>query len=522
MNKLSFKSMTKWLPSLMLLLIGLIYFSFLPVNYDFDGTVFSQYLRYSLVKNDLSVTHQPQHPLYIPVNYLLYNGLKKTIGYNVLEYFHLQLFSLCFGLLTLWITYKIIKQLTGPDQHFLQIAGMALAAFAYGPWYYSVEAEVHMAGLFFIAAGIYLLFFKPDPDNLTRTVGAAVCFALAAGFHLTNGLIVVAVLLAFIMEKKSIGKIVRFFVFYGVFLLLELSIFALASKINLLDFYKNQLQGNDILAGHKISYWTGLSIGGLWGSFKSAANGFLVPASPTLTVLSLLLLASGAAFIINAGVKSKNKDYYKLGAWILPYFVFFTLWDHRNFEFKLNVVLPFIILFTASAAFFIGRMQNKTRVSLANTGFLILTLSIFLINFYYYMKPANNLENNRNYRAAAAIEKVTPPQAVIVIAGCGSDLSIHNKIYISYFAGRKVFILDWMLGKGLSLDDIRARLEQEQAVGNPVYFFSDILQEGEGTALQQLFKNHHLEAADYKRFLEKMDFKEKIPVIDGYYLSKMR
>ena len=521
MNKYSFKSTAKWLPALMILLIGLIYLSFLPVNYDFDGTVFSQYLRYALVKNDLSVTHQPQHPLYTPLNYLLYNGLKKAVGYNVLEYFHLQLFSLCFGLLTLWVTHKIIKQVAGPDERFLQIAGMALAAFAYGPWYYSVEAEVHMAGLFFVAAGMYLLFFKPDPDKLTRTVAASLCFALAAGFHLTNGLIAVAVLLVFILEKKSIGKIVRFFVFYAVFLLLELSIFALASNINLLDFYKNQLQGNDILAGHKIIYWTGLSFGGLWGSFKSVANGFLVSASPTLIVFSLLLLGAGAAFIIHAGIRSMNKDFYKLGAWMLPYFIFFTFWDNRNLEFKLNVVLPFIILFSASAAFFIRRMQNKTRVSLANAGILILILSIFLSNFYFYMKPAGNLENNRNYQAAAAIEKVTPPQAVIVIAGCGSDLSIHNKIYISYFAARKVFILDWMLGKGLSLGDIRARLEQEQAVGNPVYFFSDTLLEGEGSSLRQLLKNHSLEAADYARFLEKMHFKEKIPLIDDYYLSRM-
>ncbi|MDQ1350631.1 MAG: hypothetical protein QG657_933 [Acidobacteriota bacterium] len=521
MDKYGFKSTPQWLPGLIFLLIGLIYFAFLPVSYDFDGTVFSQYLRYALVKNDLSISHQPQHPLYIPVNYLLYSQLSKTIGYNVLEYFHLQLFSLCFGLLTLWVTYQIIKQITGPGQRFLQIAGMALAAFAYGPWYYSVEAEVHMAGLFFVAAGMYLLFFKPgDPDKLIRAVGAAVCFVMAAGFHLTNGLIAASVLLIFILEKKSIGKIVRFFALYGAFFLLTLSIFALASKINLPDFYKNQLQGNDILAGHKISYWTGLSINSVWGSLKSVANGILVPASPTLTILSFLLLASGAVLIIYAGLKSKNMCYYKLGAWMLPYFIFFTFWDHRNLEFKLNVVLPFIILFTASAAFFIGRMQKKIRVSLAGAGILILILSIFIINFNYYVKPANNLENNRNYQAAATIEKVTPPQAIIVIAGCGSDLSIHNKIYISYFAGRKVFILDWMLGKGLTLDDIRARLEQEQSKGIPVYFFSDALREG--PALQQLLKNHHMEAVDYHRFLEKIDLKEKIPVIDDYYLGWMR
>jgi hypothetical protein len=209
-----------------------------------------------------------------------------------------------------------------------------------------------------------------------------------------------------------------------------------------------------------------------------------------------------------------------LGAWLAPYFIFFTFWDHRNPEFKLNVVLPFIILFTVSIAFFIGRMKNKTWVSLVNSGILLLIASIFLVNFNYYIKPANNLENNRNYRAAAIIGNVTPPQAVIVIAGCGDDLSVYNKIYISYFAARKVFILDWMLGKGLTLDDIRVRLEQEQAAGTPVYFFSDTLREGPAT--EQLLKNHRMEAADYKDFLEKLDFNEQIPVTDDYYLSRMR
>lgn len=519
MNKLSFKSTGKWVPGFILLLIGLIYFSFLPVNYDFDGTVFSQYLRYALVKDDLAVSFQPQHPLYIPVNYLLYKGLEKTTGYNVLEYFHLQLFSLCFGLLTLWLTYKIIKQITGPDHYFLPIAGMALAAFAYGPWYYSVEAEVHMAGLFFVAAGMYLLFFKPGADQLPRTAGAAICFALAAGFHLTNGLIALAILIIFLLEKKPFLKIFRFFAFYGLFLLLELSLFALATRLNLLDFYKKELLGMDVQAGYKISYWTGLSTGSLWGSLKSVANGILVLASPTLTILSILLLVLGAAFIIYAGVKSKDKVYYKLGAWMLPYLIFFSFWDHRNLEFKLNVVFPFIILLTISAAFFKDRLPSKIRVSLANICFFMLILVIFLINFYFYMKPATRLENNRNYQAAAAVARVTPPQAAIVIAGCGDEFSIYNKIYISYFAVRKVFILDWMLGKGMTLDGIKSRLEQERAMGTPIYFFSDALMEG--PALRQLLKNHHLEAAGYFQFLAKFDFKDKIPLIDNSYLSRM-
>lgn len=520
MNKLSFKSTAKWLPGLMLFLIGFIYFSLLPVNYDFDGTVFSQYLRYALLKNDLAAVNQPQHPLYIPVNYFLYKGLQKIAGYNVLEYFHLQLFSLCFGLLALWMIYKIIKQITGPDQHFIHLAGMALVAFAYGPWYYSVEAEVHIAGLFFIAFGMYLLFFKPgEPDKLSRALGASVCFALAAGFHLANGLIAAAVLIIFILQKKPFLKILRFFVFYGIFMLVELSFFVLVNRLNLLNFYKNELQGIDILAGYNISYWTGFSIGALWDSLKSVANCIFFPASSLLSFLSIVIFLGGAVFIIYTGIRSKNKTYFKLGSWLLPYFVFFTFWDHRNLEFKLNAAFPFIILLIISFAYFISRLANKTWISMANVGLIILILSVFLINFYFCMKPANHIENNRNYQVAEAVAKVTPSQAVIVVAGCGNDLSIYNKIYISYFGLRKVYILDWMLGKGMTLEAIYKRLEQEHSQGIPIYFFSDTLQGGIGE--RQLLENHHLETKEYLQFLGKMDFKEKVPLIDGYYLSRM-
>lgn len=515
----SFKWPDKWILGLILLGIGFIYLIHLPVSYDFDGTVFSHYLRYALLKNDLAVTAQPHHPLYMPVNYLIYKGLQAAAGYNALEYFHLQLFSLCFGLLTLWVSYKIIKQMT--DQPWFHFVGTAFIAFIYGIWYYSVEAEVHMAGLFFVASGVYLLFFKPgSPVSLKRMALASFSFALAAGFHLTNGLIALSVLIIFIIEKKTFKKIVQFFSFYLLFLLLMLmgSVSALTGKLNLLSFYKDQLFGKDVLAGYKISYWTGFSFGSLWDSLKSVAHGLFVPGTPLLSFLSILLLSTAAALIIYAGIKSKNKIYYKLGLWMLPYFIFFTFWDLGNTEFKLNVILPFVILFTASAAVF---LKNKTGTfrTVSFTFIFIFLLSTFLINFYFFIKPANHLQNNHNYLVAEAIGKATPPQSVIVIGGCGSDLSIHNKIYISYFARRKTFILDWMPGRGLSLENIHTRIKQEHAKGTPIYFFSEILRESK--TLQQFLKNHNLKAGDYFAFIKKMAFKEKIPLIYDYYLKQL-
>ncbi|MCP5104814.1 MAG: DUF2723 domain-containing protein [bacterium] len=517
--------MNKWiskLPALILLFIALIYFIYLPVSYDFDGTVFSQYLRFAVLQNDLITTAQPQHPLYIPLNYLIYKPLKTITGYNPMEYFHLQLFSLCFGLLTLWLTYLIIKKLT--DRKFFQISGIALAAFCYGTWYYSVEAEVHMAGLFFVTAGVYLLFFynkkffggpgggfsKKPPG---RTILAALCFALAAGFHLTNGLIVFSVLLIFIMDKEPFAKIFRFFLFYALFLLAELSFFALVWKINLFDFYRNQLMGQDVLAGYQISYWKSFSLDNLWGSVTSVAHGLVNAATPLLNIFSIILLLAGVFFIIWTAVKKKDRTiYYKLGAWMLPYFIFFTFWDHRNTEFKLNVILPFIILVVVSAA---SVFQDRRKAVYLIFG--AFTLCIFLLNFYFFVKPANDIESNRNYQVAEAIRRVTPSGSIIVIGGCGTDLSIHNKIYISYFSFRKTIILDWMLGKGFSLENIRNRVKSEREQGTPVYFFSEIVRESK--TVRQLLRNHKLTEADYFAFMAKLKLKEKISLIHGYYLS---
>jgi hypothetical protein len=43
----------KYILLLVLFFIALLYFRYLPVSYDFDGTVFSQHLRHALVKSDI-------------------------------------------------------------------------------------------------------------------------------------------------------------------------------------------------------------------------------------------------------------------------------------------------------------------------------------------------------------------------------------------------------------------------------------------------------------------------------------
>src|SRR4030042_4397465 len=102
---------------MVLFFIAFIYFVYFPVSYDFDGTVFSHFLRYALAKNDLGTVIQSHHLFYFPLNFALYKILNRLSGYHVLEYFHLQLFSLLFGILTLAICFKMLKKIM-PDIFF--------------------------------------------------------------------------------------------------------------------------------------------------------------------------------------------------------------------------------------------------------------------------------------------------------------------------------------------------------------------------------------------------------------------
>ncbi len=498
---------TKDLPILFLVLffIALLYFRYLPMNYDFDGTVFSHHLRYALVKGDLNLDQQPHHLFYFLCNYFLYKLLHGLVGYQVLEYFHLQLFSLVFGLLTLVVVYKILIHMTG--QQFFAVMGVLLLAFSLGMWYYSVEAEAHMPGLFFIVSGIYWLFFKPG--NTKNLVLSALLFSIAAGFHLTNGLIVFSVLLVFIYRKRPVMSILKFLFFYFLFLAVPYFIFYLTTRYNILTFFKKLVFGDkDPYAGYDISYWAPISFDSLLVSVKTIGRSILTVSTPIFSVISLLLLVSVVTVVIISGKKEKNKKpYYEMLSWMLPYLLFFSYWGYNTIEFKLNVLLPLLILFVYSL--------YRFRLTTFKVIIILLVVGVFIGNFYFAMLPANDPQNNKSYQLAEAIGNKTVENSLVIIAGCGTEISNYCKIYVPYFAHRNVFILDWMLGKGLSLEDIHRVLE-ERSKNQSVYFFSELTDLS--PAVTSLLQNHRLEPGEYLHFIKQFEFKQKIPLPGNYFL----
>jgi hypothetical protein len=495
----------KYILLLVLFFIALLYFRYLPVSYDFDGTVFSQHLRHALVKSDIIPALHPHHLFYFPCNYFLYKLLHGVLGYQVLEYFHLQLFSLVFGLLTLGVVYKILNHITG--KQFFSVMGILLMAFSWGVWYYSVEAEVDMPGLFFIVSGIYLLFFKPE--NTKNLVFSALLFAIAAGFHLTNGLIVFSVLLVFIYRKSPLISMSKFLSFYFLFLAVPYFIFYLVTKFNILTLLKKLVfGGKDYFAGYEINYWAPISLNSLFESLQSIGRSMLRISSPIFPVISLLLLVSVVTVIIISGRKEKDKKlYYEMLYWMLPYLLFFSIWAHTNIGFKLNILLPLLILFIYS----LSRFQS----TIFKFIIVLLVVGVFVFNFYFAMLPANDQQTNVSYQLAEAIRNKTGEDSLVIIAGCGTDISNYCKIYVPYFAQRNVFILDWMLGKGLSLKDIHLTLE-ERSKNKSLYLLSELTYLSK--AVTCLLQNHQLGSGEYLRFINQFEFKQKIPLTGNYFL----
>ena len=497
----------KMVLGLVVFFVGLIFFTYLPMNYDYDGTVFSQMLRYSLAHGELMPSLQSHHLLYFPLNYIIYRGLWRLAGYRVLEYFHLQLFSLAFGLAALVLVYLILRRLT--SQRAIALGGTVLMAFSFGFWYYSVQAEVDMPALFFLLWCFYLLL----PGEKPRIFLAALALALAACFHLTSLLILGSVFFIFLYQRRPWSDYLKF---YGLcFLLVLVSQFAfyLITGTNPLAPMLRVMFGVSRATGYHLDYWSRITPASFLTSLNTVASGILYPSTPWLVALSLVVFTFITGLILFVAWRRRERGFPLFALfWLLPHLLFFSLWVPRNVGFKLNVVATVLLLFLYS----LSRLRSP-RIKYSLLGlFMVL---IVVLQFVFVMLPSEKAANNRYLQLAQAIRKNTPVDSVIAIAGCGSRISIYSKIYIPYFGHRRVFILDWMLGRGLTLDGFKGEVHKEFNKGHAVFVLSELTEQGKARAT--LSANHGIPETDLSRFFMDLPADGAITLTDGYFIREL-
>ncbi len=494
------------LAALVFLGIPLLYFIFLPVSYSFDGTVFSHMLRGALLKNDWQSIVQVHHLLYFPLSFLSYRLLEALFDYQVLEFFHLQLFSMFFAMATLFLLERMLKKL-GLDL-LLRLAGVAMVAFSYAFWLFAVDAEVHVPGLFFTTAGMNLLLFRPT--KFPALAGTALCFALAAGFHLTNGLIVVTVFLYLLARRAPWRSFAQFYSIFFSSLALLYGIFAVLAHKPFLTLLYNVFFGANAYSGYRSTSFHAPALRTVAASFASLKNALTADAG----VWAWVVMAGGLALLalgLLPSAAGKAADFRRaMLFWFLPFFIFFTFWDTANIEFKIHALLPLIMIAACGLA--------RSKPAVAVTIGLSLGAGLLLVNLYFGIRPQADLDNNANYQVAAAIQKATPENAQVMI--CGNFLGYgYGKIYIPYFSRRDVIILDWILGKGHSLPEIQAQLERISRSGRPLYALAEIAEPG--SAMKRLLDFHHVGANEFSRFRSGIRFLPVAGLPNGQRLFRM-
>jgi hypothetical protein len=508
MDKIHFPgTLNQFFILLTFVIITLVYFSFLPVSYSFDGTVFSHFLRYALLKHNWLAVTQIHHLLYFPANYLIYHVLEVVFNYRVLEFFHLQLFSMFFGIMTLVLVERSLKKLD--MTLLLRLLGVMLVAFSYAFWLYSVDAEVHIPGIFFIFAGLYLLVFKETKKY--SIILAALCFVLAAGFHLTNGLIAVTVCFYLLSQRALWPRYAQFYLAYLSFMLMLYGVYTAISHKPVLRIIYNVFFGSDIYSGYHSNFFKSFSLQTLVLSFASIKNALVIKAGIWSWLVFAVFLALLAMACQRTSPSIKRTFQRTMLFWFIPFSLFFTFFDTANIEFKIHTLVPLLLIAVTAL--------SRLKPLIACTIGVSLVSGLLLVNLIFGIMPMGDIRQNTNYQVAIAIQKATPANAQILITGNFIGYG-YGKIYIPYFAMREVLILDWILGKGHSFPDIHATLKKQAASGRPVYALAEIAEMG--SAMKYLLNLHHIQEKEYFHFKSGIEFIHESNLPGGYRLYHLK
>lgn len=476
------------------MVIPLLYFIYLPVSYSFDGTVFSQMLRYALLKHDWLAMAQTHHLLYFPVNFLIYRVLQAVFHYQVLEFFHLQLFSLTFAVMTLAIIWRLLKKI-GLTWG-LRLLGVTAVAFCHAFWFYAVDAEGHVPGVFFVTAGLYLLISREPRTR--QLIGAAFCFGAAAGFHLTNLLIAVTVFFYFLFKRVSWKRFAQFYLALAGFMLTMYGAYAALTLKPVLNILYDMFLGSNAYSGYHDNYLQAPS----WSTALSSLASMKTALVAGPGILAWIVFGGFFLLLVMAGKRAdtEEKRSFKRAMlfWSLPFLLFFSFWIPGTMEYKIPALVPLLLIAIVSLSRLKPLAGHLAGISLVS--------GLFLINLFSGIMPQSAIEKNTNYQVAVAIRRSTPANAQVLITGRFEGYG-YGKIYIPYFAGREVLILDWLLGKGHTLPEIHSRLRKRIASGQPVYTLDEIALGGK--ALKMLLGFHHVRETDFVGFAAALCF---IPV----------
>ncbi len=456
----------------------LLFYLALPCRqYNFDGLVFSIFIRHSLhVQPHPDLLHN-EHILYGPLGYLLCWPLVR-LGFFPDVRAILTLAGSLAGAGACAALFRALRSLGVRDLLALPLAlTMALSSTF---WLYSTDAEVY------IFSALVMLLAVPTCAQLLRDeatprerVLSGLLPGVALGFHLANVLYLPA--FAYCQVAAGLRKGMRALI----------SSLAVAAGAILVPFIAKALlfrANSGILEGFlavfrrrsdaDTSYWGWPDF---WLEAKTLLGAALQPVAPgygvaaLLTRAILLLVLLAALWRMPRLLREERRVTVWLWTWLLPYFVFFSVWNVGDVEFTLFQIPPLLLLVGLAARDW-AREPRRLWVAAATTWTLALLLGV--VNTFSTFMPLADERRNRDLAIARYVLESTRPDDLVVISG--RDEEVNLKAYLPYYSGRETLILDFWYNRLQYTNEtaearVMGKLREVSGRGGAIYASSVVL-----------------------------------------------
>jgi hypothetical protein len=504
-------STASWLDTLVLaVLVGSIYIGHLSSQYNFDGTVFAFRVEKALGTGEFWELFHPRHLLYEPLGYLFYK-LAYISGSGLRSIIWLEIMDTIFGVAGLCLFHRLSLRL-GMDR--IIGAGITLClAFSFGFWFFAVEPEVYVPGVFFLILGFFsiCMFMEKGLRGFIPALVLGVLAAVTMGNHIVNGLFLIPLCFGafrYLCDREEGQRALRVSGFFPVFVLIAVCFIllaliyyeagvhsALAREIGARNWFLG-LADPETPFGYRKSYWVFhphaashwlygiLKLFFAEGSHRLSQNPSLVyPLGLAIFIMVFLL------FLYLLSLRSipiHDRPFHVLiWLWLVPYALFTVVWEPRNFELKVFLLVPFYLLLGFALKEFTGRLRILRLVP------AILALLLFLVNYYGAILPGAEEKNNLDLERAYFIRENTGPEALIYLAGVSKGYNI-GKIYIPYFSGRQTKVMDWHMKEFLSDEGVL-----NLRVRPGAYILEELIRAG--PALKELAGHHRVSPEAIRR-----------------------
>ncbi len=366
-------------PVLLFFLFLNLYILTLSANYNFDGVVFSLFLKGAIIKGNPFLHLHYQHLIFQPLSFALYRMFSLKIDPLIF----LQILDSVMGAGSASIFYLLSYRIS-KDKLMSFFLSLSLG-FCFSTWFFSTDAEVHIFSIFFVLFS--LLFLEEERYTLS-----AIFASVAVLFHITNIIFLGAL---WLYKGRKI--------FYYSLPILSIYLFV--------PFIRGKQFLAWLFSHFENSPHSWFSLPGV----KDLLSDFLSFAK----TLTPFFLFSVPLFFISLALiyKFRLKLFWY---WLSFVFLFFLFWQPGNFEFKAVIVPAILIVFA-----YVKRKELS----------VIISILLFVFNFSFFLRRARP-ENNSAMKLSMEIASVTEPDAYIYIDEESKKLII-QKAYLPYFFSRR-------------------------------------------------------------------------------------